>query len=139
MTHPFRKPRFLMLAASAAVVVGGVLVPSGAFAAVPTAPHTVVADDGVAATEDQGSSDNRSTLLLVLPNGEGGIRIGSGQGEDASGDKVNPIGRGGPRSGEKHGHKGGPGSDTRIKLPKSGTWVCITAPCGPQDTTGPHG
>ncbi|MFG2986553.1 hypothetical protein ACGFYQ_35825 [Streptomyces sp. NPDC048258] len=139
MTHPFRKPRFLMLAASTAVVAGGVLVPTGAFAAVPTAPHAVVADDSVAATDDQGGTDNKSTLLLIVRDGDGNIRIGPGQGKDDSGDQVNPIGQGGPRIGEKNRHKGGPGSDTRVKQPKSDSWVCITAPCGPEDKAAPSG
>ncbi|WP_327418917.1 hypothetical protein [Streptomyces sp. NBC_01233] len=103
MTRLFRTPRFLMLAASTAVVVGGALTPTGAFAATPAAPHAAVADDRVVAPDDQGGTDDRGNLLLIGRAGES--LFGSDRG-DAD-----------------------PGTGIRIDPPRSHTWFCIKAPC----------
>ncbi|MFE9631951.1 hypothetical protein [Streptomyces sp. NPDC006463] len=90
MPRPFRKPRLLMLAASTAVVAGGVLAPTGAFAATPSAPHAVVAGARAAATDDHGSSDKGATLLVIIRTADGNVRIWPDQGKDAGG-WVSPI------------------------------------------------
>lgn len=73
MTHPFRKRRLVLFAASTAVAAGAVLVPTTAFAATPAAPHTVMADSGA------GDAGNQST--------EGGIKIAPKEGQPV---KVRP-------------------------------------------------
>lgn len=86
MPRPFRKPRLLMLAASTAVVAGGVLAPTGAFAAAPAAPHAVVADARAAAADDHGGSDKGATLLVIIRTGDGKIRVWPDQGKDDAGE-----------------------------------------------------
>ncbi|MEU9084026.1 hypothetical protein [Streptomyces sp. NPDC048357] len=104
MTHLFRTPRFFALAASTAVVVGGVLVPTSAFAAAPATPQAAVADDRVVAPDDQGGSDNSGKHLLI------------GHAEESLFGSRRP---------------GDAGTDTGIRIdpPRSRTWFCIKAPC----------
>ncbi|MEU7728200.1 hypothetical protein AB0B78_23595 [Streptomyces sp. NPDC040724] len=121
MTPLFRTPRFLMLAASTAVITGAVLVPTSAFASVPAAaPHAVVADDRVVAPDDQGGSDNSGKYLLIGRAEES--LFGSRQGD------------------------AGTESGIRIVPPRSRTWVCVAAPCDdplakpvPKDVPVPDG
>ncbi|MFB7466089.1 hypothetical protein ACFCZ1_21750 [Streptomyces sp. NPDC056224] len=97
MPRPFRKPRLLMLAASTAVVAGGVLAPTGAFAAAPSAPHAVVTDVRAAVTDDHGSSGKGTTLVLIIRTGDGNIRIGPDPGKGDADGWVSPAGVGGLR------------------------------------------
>ncbi|WP_404962264.1 hypothetical protein [Streptomyces sp. 147326] len=128
MTHLFRTPRFLMLAASTAVVAGAVLVPTGAFAAVPAAPHAAVADDRVLAPDDQGDTDGKGNLRLIGRSEK--PFFGSDRGTDDSAEKFHTIGRGGPLIGTGNGRSdAGTGTGIRIDPPRSQTWFCIKAPC----------
>ncbi|MDX3537496.1 hypothetical protein PV721_24610 [Streptomyces sp. MB09-01] len=152
MTRLFRTPRFFALAASTAVVVGGVLVPTtGAFAAVPAASQTAVpvADDRTAAPDDQGDTDNRSTLSYFVPDGEGLIGSGAGEGDsshsanipgsggvfesgagrDESSDWFNPTGWGSIFD-KVPGQEDSADSSVPIGEPEH-PWVCVKAPCGP--------
>ncbi|MFE6834864.1 hypothetical protein ACFVFI_08475 [Streptomyces sp. NPDC057705] len=117
MTHLFRTPRFLMLAASTAVVVGGVLTPTGAFAATPAIAHAAVADDRAAAPADDGGADNRGLLIGTLEKpllGTEGDAAGTG---DATGPKTGPDG------------------GDRIQQPTgTHTRVCVRAPCEQPDS-----
>ncbi|MGW0752858.1 hypothetical protein [Streptomyces sp. NPDC002587] len=97
MPHPIRKPRLLMLAASTAVVAGGVLAPTGAFAAAPAAPHAAVADVRAAAADDHGSSGEGATLILIIRTGDGNVRIGPDPGKGDADGWVSPVGGGGLR------------------------------------------
>ncbi|WP_327250295.1 hypothetical protein [Streptomyces sp. NBC_01244] len=103
MPPSLRMPCLLTLAASAAAVVSGLLVPSTALAATTAAPHALLADDRVVAPGDPGAVDRGSSLLLVSRDRFGG------------------------------GDHGKVGSDTGILIdpPKRHTWVCVAAPCEP--------
>ncbi|MFJ4777716.1 hypothetical protein [Streptomyces sp. NPDC088762] len=122
MTHRFRK-QFVLFAASTAVVAGGVLVPTTAFAATPTAPHTVVADAGDAGDPNDGSKSN---LLLIVPaDSEGSIKVTPHEDRPA---KDRPG-----KGGKKHPGKGGSSDDRIVVKPGKHEWQCITAPCGPPE------
>lgn len=65
MTRPFRIRRLALLTASTAVVAGGVLVPTTAFAATPATPHAVA--------QDSADDGNRSNLMWIGPPGSGSL------------------------------------------------------------------
>uniref|UniRef100_A0AAU2JWN5 Uncharacterized protein n=1 Tax=Streptomyces sp. NBC_00049 TaxID=2903617 RepID=A0AAU2JWN5_9ACTN len=76
MTHPLRTRRAALLAASAAMAAGAVLVPTNALAATPATAHTAVTDNGDRDPRaladpgdpgDPGDSGDRSTLLFLGP------------------------------------------------------------------------
>ncbi|MDX3534580.1 hypothetical protein PV721_09395 [Streptomyces sp. MB09-01] len=128
MTHLFRTPRFLMLAASTAVAVGGVLTPTGAFAVTPAAPLAAVAHDRVMAPDDQGDTDGKGNHRLIGRAQES--LFGSDQGKDDSPDKFHTIGRGGPLLGSgKDRGDADTGTGILIDPPRRHTWACIAAPC----------
>ncbi|MEV6651043.1 hypothetical protein [Streptomyces sp. NPDC051219] len=133
MTHPFRTRRFLVFAASSAVVAGGVLLPTGAFAAAPTAPYVVAADN------DHGNPDDSANLIGKADNP---IGVKPDDRANLIGKAENPIvvkpdGKGGQGKGPGKGPgKGGPGKGGRtdgevVVAPDDPVWVCVAAPCGP--------
>ncbi|MEV0411247.1 hypothetical protein AB0I68_10690 [Streptomyces sp. NPDC050448] len=125
MTHPFRTRHFLVFAASTAAAAGAVLLPTGAFAATPATPHTVVAESRPG---NPGQNDN-SSLLWVVPEGsdEGRIIVLP----DAK-DVHDNTGHSKPGQGKIHPGKGDRHDSTGVQAPgKSYEWECVAAPCGP--------
>ncbi|MGW6984694.1 hypothetical protein ACWGE1_35460 [Streptomyces sp. NPDC054932] len=148
MTRPFRIRRLALLTASTAVVAGGALVPTAAFAATPTAPHAVVGDSA-----DDG---NKSNLMWIAPPGSGSLFERSPEESLPDGeppaeevppetlpDDVLPDG---DDSGDYANIPGEPDSGSGILIgtpgpgdpPLLGTgnpdgkpqWQCVAAPCG---------
>ncbi|WP_455359921.1 hypothetical protein [Streptomyces sp. SYSU K21746] len=127
MTHHFRTRRFLVFAASTAVAAGGVLLPTGAFAAAPATPatpHVVAAD-----------SDDSSSTNLFHPVGEGDTRIVvKPDGKPGKGSPGKGNGKGSHGKGKgSHGKRGS--DDGKVVVapdkPDKPVWVCVTAPCEP--------
>ncbi|WP_328924340.1 hypothetical protein OG429_06570 [Streptomyces sp. NBC_00190] len=129
MTHPFRKRRLALLAASTAIAAGGVLVPTTAFAATPATPHTIVADGS------DGDNSTKSNLLLVQPPGsEGTIKVNPDQDQPTKGQPGKDRSGQWGKWGKKHPGKGGSSDDRIIVTPGKPTqWQCIVAPCGPPE------
>ncbi|MGW3241370.1 hypothetical protein [Streptomyces sp. NPDC001070] len=121
MTHMILTRRFFALAAATAVVTGGALLPTTAFAAAPVARHTVPAD----VPADHGGE--YSTLLYtedMNQTGSGSTHIRTDHWKPGPWD---------PGHGDHDGDGyGGGGSNGGVHT-KGGDWrkhpVCITAPC----------
>ncbi|WP_030296408.1 hypothetical protein [Streptomyces katrae] len=124
MTHPFRTRRFLVFAASTAAAAGAVLLPTGAFAATPATPHTVVADDG----PGNPAHSESSTLLWITPEGsdEGRIVVKPDVQKPQDNRAVNKADHGKIRVHDNVGRGGG-----LLDPPKDPVWICVAAPCGP--------
>ncbi|WP_405787832.1 hypothetical protein OG753_07940 [Streptomyces sp. NBC_00029] len=122
MTRPFRIRRLALLTASTAVVAGGVLVPTTAFAATPATPHAVA--------QDSADDGNRSNLMWIGPPGSGSLfdrSPGSGVPDSESPAEEAPPGDFANIPGE---------SDspffTRPGHPHwKPQWQCFAAPCEP--------
>ncbi|MFI5999469.1 hypothetical protein ACIA98_03485 [Streptomyces sp. NPDC051366] len=126
MTHPFRMRRMFVFAASTAAAAGAVLLPTGAFAATPATPHTVVAQGEPG--PNPAHNDNNSTLLLVVPedSDEGRIVVKPDVQEPQDNRAVNKADPGKIRVHDKAGRDGG-----LLDPPKDPVWICVAAPCGP--------
>ncbi|KOU36088.1 hypothetical protein [Streptomyces sp. WM6368] len=70
MTRPLRIRRLALLTASTAIVAGGVLVPTTAFAATPTTTHAVAGDTADGSADD---GSNRFNLMWIGPPGGGSL------------------------------------------------------------------
>ncbi|MGZ9929308.1 hypothetical protein ACXNSR_05385 [Streptomyces sp. NC-S4] len=128
MTHHIRprpRPRRLaLLVASTAIAAGGVLVPTTAFAATPTAPRTVVADgtdDGVHVPD--GKPQWQCFAAPCEPPG-------------GTGPETEPYDEWGPYGPWGHDEWGGyrPGrhGDDGVRIPDGKPqWQCFAAPCEP--------
>ncbi|MEV7561447.1 hypothetical protein [Streptomyces sp. NPDC089795] len=127
MTHPFRPRRLALLVASTAIAAGGVLVPTTAFAAIPAAPHTVVA-----------------------VGADGGVRVpDGGQQWQCFAAPCEPPGGTAPEKGhhDEGDHHGKWDHDKRDRHDKRGDhrpgrhdeggqqWQCFAAPCEPPNGT----
>ncbi|MEV6731186.1 MULTISPECIES: hypothetical protein [unclassified Streptomyces] len=131
MTYPFRMRRLFVFAASTAAAAGAVLMPTGAFAATPATPHTVVSDGDIGSTDTPLPNDEPhvSNLLLVVPedSDEGRIVVKpDAQDGQGKGGVVKPdLGKQRPGKTDRH-------ENTGVTNPhREPVWICVAAPCGP--------
>ncbi|MFF3861655.1 hypothetical protein [Streptomyces sp. NPDC002209] len=139
MTHPFRTRRFLVFAASTAAAAGAVLLPTGAFAAPATTPHTVVADSPPANPCDgpgnMACSGPQTGTIGHVDEGGGAVVVDPG---GTPPDTKAGQGRHGPgKWGKKHPGKnlpvpvGSTDDGGSVQPPIGRDVVCDVAPCGP--------
>ncbi|MFG2229595.1 hypothetical protein ACGFNX_06185 [Streptomyces sp. NPDC048723] len=127
MTHPFRTRRLALLVASTAIAAGGVLVPTTAFAATPTAAHQVMADgaDGGVHVTDGGRQWQCFAAPCEPPGSTGPETDGHGEWDH--------HGKGGHDKGNRHDkHRPGRNGDGGVHVPEGKPqWQCFAAPCEP--------